>query len=106
MPFRDSEGNVYQTAMAPLVGFVDARGSQREIVAVLGVDLPVEFLDVFHDFRRMTVLLTALAIGLTMKRNYSMAAYYASLLNQYHPGNPEVHNLLGLALMNKPGATF
>ncbi|MGH7544254.1 MAG: HAMP domain-containing protein, partial [Gemmatimonadota bacterium] len=66
VPFRDTEGNVYQTAMAPLVGFVDARGSQREIVAVLGVDLPVEFLDVFHDFRRMTVLLTALAIGLTI----------------------------------------
>ena len=66
VPFRDPEGNVYQTAMAPLVGFVDARGSQREIVAVLGVDLPVEFLDVFHDFRRMTILLTALAIGLTI----------------------------------------
>ena len=66
VPFRDTEGNVYQTAMAPLVGFVDARGTRREIVAVLGVDLPVEFLDVFHDFRRMTVLLTALAIGLTI----------------------------------------
>jgi signal transduction histidine kinase len=52
--------------MAPLVGFVDARGTQREIVAVLGIDLPVEFLEVFHDFRRMTVLLTALAIGLTI----------------------------------------
>lgn len=52
------------------------------------------------------VALTVLAIGLAMKRNYSMAAYYANLLNQYHPGNPEVHNLLGLAMMNKPGATF
>lgn len=52
------------------------------------------------------VALTVLAIGLSMKMNYSMAAYYAKLLNQYHPGNPEVHNLLGLALMNKPGATL
>ncbi|HYX34848.1 MAG TPA: tetratricopeptide repeat protein [Oligoflexus sp.] len=52
------------------------------------------------------VALTVLAIGLSMKKNYSMAAYYANLLNQYHPGNPEVHNLLGLALMNKPGANF
>jgi tetratricopeptide (TPR) repeat protein len=52
------------------------------------------------------VAMTVLAIGLAMKRNYSMAAYYANLLNQYHPGNPEVHNLLGLAMMNKPGATL
>ncbi|WP_176736976.1 tetratricopeptide repeat protein [Oligoflexus tunisiensis] len=52
------------------------------------------------------VALTVLALGLAMKKNYSMAAYYANLLDQYHPGNPEVHNLLGLASMNKPGATF
>jgi tetratricopeptide (TPR) repeat protein len=52
------------------------------------------------------VALTVLAIGLSMKKSYSMAAYYANLLNQYHPGNPEVHNLLGLATMNKAGATF
>jgi tetratricopeptide (TPR) repeat protein len=52
------------------------------------------------------VALTVLAIGLAMKKNYSMAAYYANLLNQYHPGNPEVYNILGLAAMNKPGATF
>lgn len=66
VPFRDPEGKVYQTAMAPLVGFVDAQGSQAAVVAVLGVDLPVEFLDVFNDFRRMTILLTAVAIGLTI----------------------------------------
>jgi tetratricopeptide (TPR) repeat protein len=52
------------------------------------------------------VALTVLSIGLAMKRNYSLAAYYANLLNQYHPGNPEVQNLLGLAAMHKPGATF
>ncbi|MGH7549636.1 MAG: ATP-binding protein [Gemmatimonadota bacterium] len=66
VPFRDPEGNVYQTAMAPLIGFVDPQGARREVVAVLGVDLPVEFLDVFNDFRRMTILLTAVAIGLTI----------------------------------------
>ncbi len=52
------------------------------------------------------VALTVLAISLAMKQNYSMSAYYADLLNQYHPGNPEVHNLLGLALMNKAGASY
>ncbi|MCX6132112.1 MAG: tetratricopeptide repeat protein, partial [Proteobacteria bacterium] len=52
------------------------------------------------------VALTVLAISLAMKQNYSLSAYYANLLNQYHPGNPEVHNLLGLALMNKSGTNF
>ena len=52
------------------------------------------------------VALTVLAISLAMKQNYSLSAYYATLLNQYHPGNPEVHNLLGLATMNKPSATY
>lgn len=50
--------------------------------------------------------LTVLSIGLGMKKNYSLSAYYAKLLNDYHPGNPEVNNILGLAEMNRPGATF
>jgi cytochrome c-type biogenesis protein CcmH/NrfG len=52
------------------------------------------------------VALTALALALTMKQNYSLAGYYAKLLDKYHPGNPEVKNILGLAEMSKPGATF
>ncbi len=51
------------------------------------------------------VALTVLSLGLAMKKNFSLAAYYARLLNSYHPGNPEVYNILGLAEMNKPGAT-
>lgn len=50
--------------------------------------------------------LTVLALALTMKQNYSLAGYYAKLLDKYHPGNPEVKNILGLAEMSKPGATF
>lgn len=52
------------------------------------------------------VALTVLALALTMKQNYSLAGYYAKLLDKYHPGNPEVKNILGLVAMSKPGATF
>ncbi len=51
------------------------------------------------------VALTVLSLALAMKKNYSLSAYYAKLLNTYHSGNPEVYNILGLAAMNKPGAT-
>lgn len=50
--------------------------------------------------------LTVLALALTMKQNYSLAGYYAKLLEKYHPGNPEVKNILGLAEMSKPGGTY
>ncbi len=50
--------------------------------------------------------ITVLALALTMKQNYSLAGYYAKLLDKYHPGNPEVKNILGLAEMSRPGATF
>jgi signal transduction histidine kinase len=66
IPFRDEQGNVYQTAFVPVTGFLDPEQTRQGIVAVLGVDLSVEFLDVFADFRRMTVLLTLLGVGLTV----------------------------------------
>lgn len=50
--------------------------------------------------------LTVLSLALTMKQNYPLAAYYAKLLEKSHPGNPEVKNILGLAEMSKPGATY
>jgi signal transduction histidine kinase len=65
-PFGDDAGNVYQSAMVPLVGYVDEAQTQEAIVAVLGVDLSLEFLEVFHDFRRTTIVLTLIAIGLTV----------------------------------------
>ncbi|MBC7660757.1 MAG: hypothetical protein H7249_13760 [Chitinophagaceae bacterium] len=52
------------------------------------------------------VALTVLSLALTMRQNYSLAGYYAKLLDKYHPGNPEVKNILGLAEMAKPGATL
>jgi tetratricopeptide (TPR) repeat protein len=55
-------------------------------------------------FPKDEVALTVLSLGLAMKQNYSLAAYYAHLLDELHPGNPEVHNILGLAAMHKPGA--
>ncbi len=55
---------------------------------------------------RDEVGITVLALALSMKRNYSLAAYYAKLLDELHPGNPEVYNILGLAIMNKPGPSF
>jgi signal transduction histidine kinase len=65
-PFSDNEGNVYQTAMVPLVGYVDEAQTQEAIIAVLGVDLSLGFLEVFHDFRRTTIVLTLIAVGLTV----------------------------------------
>jgi signal transduction histidine kinase len=65
-PFSDNDGNVYQSAMVPLVGYVDEAQTQEAIVAILGVDLSLGFLEVFHDFRRTTILLTMIAVLLTV----------------------------------------
>jgi signal transduction histidine kinase len=66
VPFTDEAGHVYQTAFVPVTGFVDPLQMRQGIVAVLGVDLSVEFLEVFDDFRRMTVILMLLGVGLTV----------------------------------------
>ncbi len=66
VPFQDEAGNVYQTAFVPVTGFLDPEQTRQGIIGALGVDLSVEFLDVFADFRRMTVLLTLLGVGLTV----------------------------------------
>lgn len=55
---------------------------------------------------RDEVAITVLSLALSMKKNYSLAAYYAKLLEEMHPGNPEVYNILGLAIMNKPGPNY
>ena len=73
VPFRDAAGNVYQTAFVPVLGFVDPEQTRQGIVAVLGVDLSVAFLEVFADFRRMTVILTLLGIGLTVLVGFGFA---------------------------------
>ncbi|HUP00218.1 MAG TPA: HAMP domain-containing sensor histidine kinase [Gemmatimonadota bacterium] len=66
VPFRDDEGNVYQTALAPLMGYRDPEGRQPAVVAVFGVDLSVGFLEVFNDFRQMTIVLSAIGVLLTI----------------------------------------
>ena len=43
-PFSDERGNVYQTALVPLVGYVDEAQTREAIVAILGVDLSLGFL--------------------------------------------------------------
>ncbi len=73
VPFRDEQGNVYQTAFVPVTGYVDPDQIQQGVIAVLGVDLSVEFLEVFADFRRMTILLTLLGVGLTVAVGYVFA---------------------------------
>jgi len=78
VPFSDDEGNVYQTALAPLVscGVNEASGLREgdcAITAVLGVDLSLGFLEVFNDFRRMTVILVVLGILLTVAVGYIFA---------------------------------
>ena len=64
--FRDEEGNVYQTALAPLVGRRDPEGTQPAIVAVFGADLSMDFLEVIDDFRNLTIVLSAIAVLLTV----------------------------------------
>jgi signal transduction histidine kinase len=66
VPFRDEAGNVYQTALVPLVGYRDAEGTERGIVAVLGVDLSLGFLEVFNDFRVITIVLILAGVMLTV----------------------------------------
>ena len=65
-PFSDERGNVYQTAMVPLVGYADEAQTMEAIVAILAVDLSLGFLEVFRDFRRTTILLSLIAILLTV----------------------------------------
>ncbi len=66
VPFRDQRGNVYQTALAPLRGCSDPECVRQPVLAVLGVDLPVGFLEVFRDFRRLTIVLTLVGVLLTV----------------------------------------
>lgn len=66
VPFRDEAGHVYQTAFVPVTGFIDPTQESQPIVAALGVDLSLGFLDVFDDFRRMTILLTVVGVLLTV----------------------------------------
>ncbi|HUP20123.1 MAG TPA: HAMP domain-containing sensor histidine kinase [Gemmatimonadota bacterium] len=72
VPFRDETGNVYQTAIVPLEGCrdIDDETGQcvggSEIAAAFAADLSVEFLEVFDDFRRLTVVLILVGVGLTV----------------------------------------
>lgn len=50
--------------------------------------------------------LTVLATSLAMQKNYALAAYYGSLLNRYYPGFSEAKNLMGLATLNRPNASY
>ena len=55
---------------------------------------------------RDIVALQVLSLALSMKQNFSLAAYYIRLLEKYHPGQVETLNIQGLAILNQPGATF
>lgn len=69
VPFRDDAGIVHQTAFAPVVGCVESLSpGDREcrVMAVFAADLSLGFLDVFNDFRRLTILLSAVAVLLTI----------------------------------------
>ena len=59
--FEDAGGNVYQSAFAPLYG---QEGGPP--IAALGADLDVAYLDVLGDFRRTTVGITLVGIGLAI----------------------------------------
>ncbi|MDX1622440.1 MAG: HAMP domain-containing sensor histidine kinase [Gemmatimonadota bacterium] len=71
VPFQDEDGTVYQTAIVPLVGcrtggVMDGLACEREIVAALATDLSVGFLEVFADFRQMTMVLIGVGMLLTV----------------------------------------
>lgn len=72
VPFQDDAGNVYQTAIVPLRGCRDFeetaegdRGVDCGIMAAFAADLSVGFLEVFRDFRRLTVVLILVGVLLT-----------------------------------------
>lgn len=73
VPFRDADGNVYQTALAPLTGSRGQPGTGREVVAVFGVDLSLGFLEVFNDFRRTTIAISLIGILLTVTVGFLFA---------------------------------
>lgn len=50
--------------------------------------------------------LHVLSIGLVMNKQYSLANYYAKILETHYPNQTDSLNLQGLALMNRPGATY
>jgi signal transduction histidine kinase len=59
--FEDEDGNVYQSAFAPLYGELEGPA-----IAALGVDLNVAYLDILGEFRRTTVRITLLGIGVAI----------------------------------------
>lgn len=54
------------------------------------------------DFVALSVLSTALA----MKQNYNLASYYAKLIDKLYPGQAESKNIMGLAILHRPGANY
>ncbi len=54
------------------------------------------------DYVALSVLSTALA----MKQNFNLASYYAKLIDKLYPGQAESKNIMGLAILNRPGATY
>ncbi|MFW7379634.1 MAG: tetratricopeptide repeat protein [Oligoflexus sp.] len=87
-----------------------ADSDQMRLYASLGTkDWDVAINDArayLKDHPKDRVALTVLATALAMKQNYSLAAYYGNLIEQYYPGYPETANLLGLAVLNRPGASY
>lgn len=80
VPFQDDAGNVYQTAIVPLVGCRDfeetpegERGIDCEVMAAFAADLSVGFLEVFRDFQRLTVVLIIVGVLLTVTVGFLFA---------------------------------
>ncbi|MDX1661405.1 MAG: HAMP domain-containing sensor histidine kinase [Gemmatimonadota bacterium] len=80
VPFQDDEGNVYQTAIVPLRGcggFEETPDGERGVdcsrMAAFAADLSVGFLDVFQDFRRLTLVLIGIGVLLTFVVGYFFA---------------------------------
>jgi signal transduction histidine kinase len=59
--FKAEDGTVYQSAFAPLYGL-----EAEPPLAALGVDLNVAYLDVLADFRRTTIRITLVGIGVAI----------------------------------------
>ncbi|MBA2566028.1 MAG: HAMP domain-containing histidine kinase [Gemmatimonadetes bacterium] len=76
--FEDEEGKVYQSAFAPLFGrdpaAADAAApsstgdiaTEASVIAALGVDLNVAYLDILGEFKRTTVTITLLGIAVAI----------------------------------------
>ncbi|SMF32263.1 tetratricopeptide repeat protein [Pseudobacteriovorax antillogorgiicola] len=97
---RDQWINIRKTSNSDQMKLYSSLGTREWDVAINDARAYLE------NHPKDMVALQVLSIGLAMKQNFSLSAYYSRLIEKYHPGQLETANIQGLAILNQPGATF